>query len=67
VDPAGKAAAATEPTMAAMKGRVTGRVQPSMGLRRTSQEGLTSAMGEARRSHVGAAGRRRGQGGEGRG
>jgi hypothetical protein len=36
VDPAGKAAAATDPTKA-RKGRATGRFQPGRGLRRTWQ------------------------------
>jgi hypothetical protein len=59
VDPAGKAATATEPTMAAMKGRATGRVQPSRGLCRTWQGVLAApATGEVRRVVLlGAAGR----------
>jgi hypothetical protein len=46
VDPAGKAAAATNPTKA-MKGWASGRVQPGRGPRRIWQDGLTTATGGA--------------------
>jgi hypothetical protein len=46
-DPAGKAAAATDPTKA-RKGRATGRFQPGRGLRQTWQGMMTApALGEA--------------------
>jgi hypothetical protein len=59
VDPAGKAAAATDPTKA-MKGWAGGRVQPGRGLCRTRQGMMTaSTTGEARK--VGATWCQRGQ------
>jgi hypothetical protein len=52
VDPAGKAATATDPAKA-MKGWAAGRVQPGRGLRRTWQRVLTAlATGEARRAKL---------------
>jgi hypothetical protein len=49
VDPAGKAATATDPTKA-MKGWAAGRVQPGRGLRRTRQGMVTApTTGEARK------------------
>jgi hypothetical protein len=66
VDPAGKAAAATEPTMAAMKGEGDGVSPVEQGPAPDLAGRVDVGDGEARRSHVGAAGRRRGQGGEGR-